>query len=80
MNINHPRIAVLTGFSGCGKSMLFRTAVRKERKPALFVEVRGSDDTLSCIMKSMKVPSVEACGDYLDFITDAFQKSTAING
>ncbi|KAK7197475.1 tuzin [Novymonas esmeraldas] len=80
LDITHPRIAVLTGFRGCGKSSLLRSAVRKEHKPALFVEVRGSEDTLSCIVKAMKVPNLESCGDYLEFITDTFTKATKING
>lgn len=80
MDITHPRIAVLTGFRGCGKSSLLRSAVRKEHKPALFVEVRGSEDTLSCIVKALKVPNLDCCGDYLEFITDTFTKATKING
>ncbi|KAG5511321.1 hypothetical protein GH5_07570 [Leishmania sp. Ghana 2012 LV757] len=80
LDIKHPRIAVVTGFRGCGKSSLLRATVRKEHKPALFVEVRGSEDTLSCIVKAMKVPNRESCGDYLEFITDTFTKATKING
>lgn len=80
LDITHPRIAVLTGFRGCGKSSLLRSAVRKEHKPALFVEVRGSEDTLSCIVKALKVPNLDSCGDYLEFITDTFTKATKING
>lgn len=80
LDIAHPRIAVLTGFRGCGKSSLLRSAVRKEHKPAVFVEVRGGEDTLSCIVRSLKVPNVDACGDHLEFITDTFREATQING
>lgn len=73
MDITRPRIAVLTGLRGCGKSTLFRSAIKKEGKPVLFVEVRDTQDTLGCILRSLKVPNVEACADPLDFITDTFR-------
>lgn len=38
----HPRIVVLTGFSGSGKSAICRAAIRKEGVPAVFVDVHGS--------------------------------------
>lgn len=73
MDISRPRIAVITGLRGCGKSILFRSAIKKEKKPVLFVEVREKEDTLACILRCLKVPNVEACADPLDFITDTFR-------
>eukprot|EP00796_Vickermania_ingenoplastis_P007195 gene7195-5055_t len=73
MDITRPRIAVVTGFRGCGKSILFRSAIHEEKKPVLFVEVRDKEDTLACVLRSLKVPSVESCADPLDFITDTFR-------
>ncbi|XUY37147.1 tuzin, putative [Leishmania panamensis] len=79
-DITHPRIAVVTGLRGCGKSSLLRSAARKEHRPALFVEVRGGEDTLSCIVKAMKVPNLECCGDHLEFIADTFTKAAKVHG
>ena len=42
LDMAHPRIVVLTGFSGSGKSAICRAAVRKEGVPAVFVDVHGS--------------------------------------
>lgn len=73
MDLSRPRIAVITGRHGCGKSTLFKAVAKKEKKSVLFVEVRGKEDTLSCVLRSLKVPSVDACADPLDFITDTFR-------
>ncbi|KAG5491706.1 hypothetical protein JIQ42_01612 [Leishmania sp. Namibia] len=37
----HPRIMVLTGFCGCGKSTVCGGALRRERVPGVHVDVRG---------------------------------------
>lgn len=73
MDLSRPRIAIITGRHGCGKSTLFKAVAKKEKKAVLFVEVRGKEDTLSCVLRSLKVPSVDACADPLDFITDTFR-------
>lgn len=42
LDMTHPRIVVLTGFSGSGKSAICRAAIHKEGVPAVFVDVHGS--------------------------------------
>lgn len=74
MDLSRPRISIITGRRGCGKSTLFKAVTKKEKKPVLFVEVRGKEDTLSSVLRSLKVPSVDACADPLDFITDTFHE------
>ncbi|KPI85581.1 putative tuzin [Leptomonas seymouri] len=77
----HPRIVVLTGYFGCGKSSLCRTALREEGMIGVFVDVRNKEDTLRSVIKAMGVPHVDACGDPLDFIAEACYKAkSAMNG
>jgi hypothetical protein len=66
----HPRVVVLTGPSGAGKSIACRTAAVREHVPAVFVDVRGNEDPLRAIVKSMGVQNVDVCGDLLDFIAE----------
>ncbi|KEG14367.1 tuzin [Trypanosoma grayi] len=74
-DLSHPRIVVLVGFYGCGKSLLLRAAVRKEKMAAVFVEVRANEDPLRSIVKSLGVQNIDACGDLLDFIADASERA-----
>lgn len=74
----HPRIVVLTGYFGCGKSSLCRTALREEGMIGVFVDVRNKEDTLRSVIKAMGVPHVDACGDPLDFIAEACYKAKSI--
>jgi ABC-type cobalamin/Fe3+-siderophores transport system ATPase subunit len=77
----HPRIVVLTGYFGCGKSSLCRTALREEGMIGVFVDVRNKEDTLRSVIKAMGVPHVDACGDPLDFIAEACYKAkSAMDG
>lgn len=76
----HPRVIVLTGFYGCGKSTVCRSAVLKEHIPAVYVDVRGTEDTLRSIVKALGVNNVEVCGDLLDFIAEACRAAKAANG
>lgn len=73
LDLSRPRVAVITGSRGCGKTTLLKSSIQKEGKKAIFVEIRGADDALSCILRSLKVPNVDACADPLDFITDTFR-------
>ncbi|KAK7197473.1 tuzin [Novymonas esmeraldas] len=76
----HPRIIVFTGFYGCGKSTVCRNAVMKERVPAVYVDIRGSEDTLRSVVKALGVTNVEVCGDLLDFVAEACRMAKAANG
>lgn len=67
----HPRIVVITGFSGCGKTSLCRAAVEKEGIPAIYVDIRGNEDTLRGVLKALGVQNVDVCGDLLDFVAEA---------
>ncbi|CAD2215708.1 tuzin [Angomonas deanei] len=78
LDIQHPRITVVTGYHGCGKSTLVRTAVQKENNPSLFVEVRGKDDTLIAILRSLKVPNIDMCGDPTEFIAEVLARTTTL--
>ncbi|KAG5485128.1 hypothetical protein CUR178_08099 [Leishmania enriettii] len=74
----HPRIVVLTGYLGCGKSSLCRTAIQAEGMIGVYVGVCGKEDTLRSLIKALDVPHVEACGDPLDFISEACCKAKSI--
>ncbi|KAG5506927.1 hypothetical protein JIQ42_07646 [Leishmania sp. Namibia] len=74
----HPRIVVLTGYLGCGKSSLCRTAIQAEGMIGVYVDVRDKEDTLQSLIKALGVPHVEACGDPLDFISEACCKAKSI--
>lgn len=80
LNTLHPRILVFTGYFGCGKSALTRACLAKEKMNSVFVDVRNKEDSLRSVIKAMGVPYVEACGDPLDFISEACQKATAYTG
>lgn len=80
LDLLHPRIVVFTGYFGCGKSALTRSCIAKEKINALFVDVRNKEDPLRSVIKAMGVPHVEACGDPLDFFSEACQKATAYTG
>lgn len=72
----HPRIVVFTGFYGCGKSTVCRNAVVKEHIPAVYVDIRGTEDTLRSVVKALGVNNVEVCGDLLDFVAEAMRGAT----
>ncbi|CAC9451608.1 putative tuzin [Leishmania infantum JPCM5] len=74
----HPRIVVITGYFGCGKSSLCCTAIHDEGMAGVFVDVRNKEDTLRSVIKALGVPHVEACGDPLDFISEACYKAKSI--
>ncbi|KAG5493860.1 hypothetical protein JKF63_01695 [Porcisia hertigi] len=77
----HPRIVVLTGCLGCGKSALCRAAIREEDMLGVFVDVGNTEDPLRSVIKALGVPHVEACGDPLDFISEACYKvKSVMNG
>ncbi|KPA82129.1 putative mitochondrial tuzin [Leptomonas pyrrhocoris] len=76
----HPRIVVFTGFYGCGKSTVCRNAVVKEHIPAVYVDIRGAEDTLRSVVKALGVNNVDICGDLLDFVAEACQMAKAKNG
>ncbi|GET92348.1 tuzin, putative [Leishmania tarentolae] len=80
LDVAHPRIIVFTGFYGCGKSTLCRNAVLKERMPSVYVDVRGTEDTLRSVVKALGVNRVEVCGDLLDFVGDACRMAKATYG
>ena len=66
----HPRVVVLTGPGGSGKSIACRVAAVSEQIPAVFVDIRGNEDPLRAIVKSLGVQNVDVCGDLLDFIAE----------
>lgn len=72
----HPRIVVFTGHSGCGKSSLCRSALQKEKLPAVFVDVRESEDTLRSVVKALGVQNIEVCGDLLDFVAEGLRMAS----
>ena len=76
----HPRIVVFTGFYGCGKSTVCRNAVVKEHIPAVYVDIRGTEDTLRSVVKALGVNNVDICGDLLDFVAEACQMAKGKNG
>ncbi|GET86197.1 tuzin, putative [Leishmania tarentolae] len=76
----HPRIVVITGYFGCGKTSLCRTAIQAAGMAGVFVDVRNKEDTLRSVIKALGVPHVEACGDPLDFISEACRKAQSISG
>lgn len=80
LSTSHPRILVFTGYFGCGKSALTRACLAREKMNAVFVDVRNKEDSLRSVIKAMGVPYVEACGDPLDFISEACQKATSYTG
>lgn len=67
----HPRIVVITGFSGCGKTSLWNQALAKEGVPTIFVDIRGNEDTLRGVLKALGVQNVDVCGDLIDFVAEA---------
>jgi hypothetical protein len=78
MDLTHPRVVVLVGPEGSGKSNLLKSAASKEKLPCVYVEIRGgsgsaasSEDPLKTLVKSLGVQNIEACGDLLDFIEEA---------
>ncbi|KAG5493878.1 hypothetical protein JKF63_01710 [Porcisia hertigi] len=73
---SHPRIVAFTGSSGSGKSVLCRNAVRKKQVPAVYVDIRGAEDTLRSVVKALGVSNVEVCGDLLDFVGEAMRGAT----
>ncbi|RNF25642.1 tuzin [Trypanosoma conorhini] len=80
-DLSHPRILVFAGFFGCGKSILFRAAIRKEKMAAVFVDIRTNEDPLRSIVKSLNVQNIDACGDLLNFIGEASDRARkAMNG
>ncbi|ESL08081.1 tuzin [Trypanosoma rangeli SC58] len=80
-DLSHPRILVFAGFYGCGKSILFRAAIRKEKMAAVFVDIRSNEDPLRSIVKSLNVQNIDACGDLLNFIGEASDRARkAMNG
>lgn len=76
----HPRIVVFTGFYGCGKSTVCRNAVVKEHIPAVYVDIRGTEDTLRSVVKALGVNNVDICGDLLDFVAEACRMAKGKNG
>lgn len=75
MDTDHPRVVLLTGQRGCGKSQLCRAAVAAANRCALFVDVREVDDPIRSVVKSLGVGNIDVCGDMLDFISDACLKA-----
>ncbi|EPY28852.1 tuzin [Angomonas deanei] len=71
MDIHHPRVVVLTGYQGCGKSTLVRRVVSQESIPVVYVDVHSKEDTLRSVIKALGVPNVDACGEPSEFIADA---------
>lgn len=76
----HPRIVVITGFSGCGKTSLCRAALEKEEIPAIYVDIRGNEDTLRGVLKALGVQNVDVCGDVLDFVAEACEVNKRKHG
>ncbi|ORC93506.1 tuzin [Trypanosoma theileri] len=74
-DLSHPRVIVFAGFFGSGKSILIRSAIRKEKMAAVFVDIRANEDPLRSIVKSLGVQNIDACGDLLDFIGDASERA-----
>ncbi|XQJ30365.1 tuzin, putative [Leishmania guyanensis] len=76
----HPRIVVITGSFGCGKSSLCRAAMREDDMVGVVVDVRVREDPLRSVIKALGVPHVEACGDALDFISEACCRAKSMMG
>lgn len=71
LDVQHPRVVVVTGSNGAGKSHLCRVAAYKEKLAAVFVDIRGNEDPLKAVVKSLGVQNVDVCGDLHDFISEA---------
>lgn len=76
----HPRIVVVTGFSGCGKTTVCHAAIEREGVPAIYVDIRGNEDTLRGVVKALGVQNVDICGDLLDFVAEACEINKRKNG
>jgi hypothetical protein len=73
MDARHPRITLLTGNLGSGKTSAIREAARGVGAPIVFVELRGKDkeDPVRAIAKALGVTSVDLCGELFGFVADA---------
>ncbi|EPY34747.1 tuzin [Strigomonas culicis] len=71
LDIFHPRVVVLTGYIGCGKSTLVRQVLHDCGTSCVYVDVRSREDTLRSVIKALGVLDVDACGDPTDFIAEA---------
>lgn len=70
MNPLHPRIIVISGAKGSGKSVLVQEAALRHGVPAMHVTIRSKEDPLRAIAKHAGVTNVDLCGDLLDFAAD----------
>jgi hypothetical protein len=68
----HPRVVILAGNVGTGKTMLTKTAAMAHGLPAVFVELRGADmkDPVRAIAKALGAWNFDVCGDLFTFIED----------
>ncbi|KAG5493258.1 hypothetical protein GH5_01999 [Leishmania sp. Ghana 2012 LV757] len=76
----HPRIMVVTGFSGCGERTVCGGALRRERVPGVRVDVRGAEDALRSVAAALGVSKVDVCGDLLEFVSEACRMAEAASG
>jgi hypothetical protein len=78
----HPRVVVLSGNPGCGKSTLCVAAAARCGMPVSVVEIRGkdADDPIRAIAKTFGVNNFDICGDLFDFVSDACNEVAASCG
>jgi len=72
LDTSHPRIVILAGNVGTGKTMLTKTAAFANKMPTVFVELRGSDmkDPIRAIAKALGAWNFDVCGDLFTFVED----------
>jgi hypothetical protein len=82
LDVAHPRIIVLAGNVGTGKTMLTKTAVSANGCPTVFVELRGTDmkDPIRAVAKALGAWNFDVCGDLFSFVEDAAVQVTRISG
>lgn len=73
LDSGHPRLLIVTGLTGAGKSLATRAAIEACGLKSVSVEIRGKDkdDPIRAIAKSLGVNNIEVCGDLFEFVADA---------
>lgn len=69
----HPRVVVVAGNVGTGKTMLTKAAAASNNLPTVFVELRGTDmkDPIRAVAKALGAWNFDVCGDLFTFVEDA---------
>lgn len=71
LDVDHPRLVVISGPKGVGKSTVCARVLSNSSAPGIRVVIRPNDDPLRQIIKALKVSNIDACGDLLQFVSEA---------